>query len=134
MTGTALVGPLRRYVCGDHRNILLTASLPRDTTDIRARACPAHWFACDCREAEIAEYTAELRGELASWTRAARTVLAGHRTWDWDDDGDERGDWRGDGPRACRCHGCQVVRAANASVSRLGGDYATGIIGPGDAS
>lgn len=127
-TTTALVGPLQRHYFGDWPNITLAADLPRNTTDIRYRACADHRFACDCREALLAEDRAELRGELESWTRAVRTVLAGHRTWDWEDGGE--GDWNGNGPLACRCHGCQIVRAAHTSVAGLGGDHRTGVIAP----
>lgn len=130
MTSTALVGPLRRHYFGGFPGVVLAANLPRNTLDIRSRACAGHRFACDCREALLAENTAELRGELESWTRAVRAVLAGHRTWDWDDIENDRGNWRGDGPLACKCHGCQIVRAAHASVYGLGGNYETGVIEP----
>ncbi len=126
-TTTALVGPLRRHYFGDWPGVIMfAADLPRDTLDIRSRACADHRFACDCREALLAENTAERRAELETWTRAVRTVLAGHRAWDWELEG--QGNWRGDGPLACQCHGCQIVRAAYASVAALGGDYDTGII------
>ena len=134
MTGTALVGPLRRHYFGDRSDVVFAASLPRNTLDIRSRACAAHRFACDCREALLAENTAELRAELHTWTRALRTVLAGHRAFDWGASADSPQDLYGDGPLACKCHGCQVVRAARASVYSLGGDYNTGIIQPPDGT
>jgi hypothetical protein len=130
MTSTALVGPLRRHYFGGYPGVVLVANLPRDTRDIRSQACAAHRFACDCREALLAENTTELHAELKAWERAARTVVAGHRVWDWDDIENHRGNWRGDGPLACQCHGCQLVRAAHARVYAVCGDYDTGLITP----
>jgi hypothetical protein len=126
-TGKALVGPLRQHLFGSFpHTVTLTANLPRNTADIRSVACVDHRFACDCREALLAENTAEYRSELQSWYAAASKVLAGHRTWDWSDNND----WRGNGPLACQCHGCQLVRAAGPPVSMCQGDYETGVINP----
>ncbi|MEU0465072.1 hypothetical protein ABZ215_13800 [Amycolatopsis sp. NPDC006131] len=107
--------------------------VPRNTLDPRFAACTEHHPACDCREAVLAEEQGELRAELTMLYRAVRTVLAGHRTWDWDDDRANRpGLWLGDGPNACQCSGCKLVRTARVPVSSVDGDYHTGRI-PGGA-
>ena len=75
---------------------------PRDTTDPRARACTDHRVACDCREAEWAEYRSESVAERRHLREVAREVLAGHLT---------RAYLENQAP--CQCTGCQIVRAAH---------------------
>lgn len=72
---------------------------PRDTCDPRARACTDHRVACDCREAEFAEYASESRGEWRHLRKVFREVLAGHPTRTFSD------------TSPCQCTGCQIARA-----------------------
>lgn len=139
MTSKALVGPLPTITFsggpGGYWAVTRQAyEVPRNTLDPRFTTCQAHHPACDCREAELAEQRHEMRAEVDAWYRAARTVLAGHRTFDWPSPG---ADLDGRGPLACQCSGCQLVRAVSASLFLLGGDYDTGQIGvedvPGEA-
>jgi hypothetical protein len=131
---TALVGPLPRHHFGWHP-VVVGADLPTDTTDIRFALCTEHRFACDCREAVLAEDRNEYRLMLDAWTRAAQRQLAGHRLRDFGpDDFDPTDDpdlyrryGRGDGPDACQCGGCRLVRAADPVGTGLI-DYRTGRI------
>ena len=75
---------------------------PRDTCDPRARACSAHRVACDCREAEWAEYRSESVAERRHLREVAREVLAGHLTHAYLEN-----------QTPCQCTGCQIVRAAH---------------------
>lgn len=102
---TELVGPLPtiRFYDGTKQ----AYNVPRDTMDPRFTACADHHPACDCREAELSEQISELRGELKEIVDAARTVLAGHPIWVY-----EQGP-NGDREVGCMCTGCQIVRAAH---------------------
>lgn len=138
-TSTALVGPLprHRFGWGTHA-VTIAADLPTDSWDIRFAACGQHRFACDCREALLAEDRTEYRLMLAAWNRAAREQLAGHRLMDFGPDSFDRDNdpelfrryGRGDGPDACQCGGCRLVRAATPSGLDLGIDYTTGRVRP----
>lgn len=90
---------------------------PRDTCDPRARACTEHHVACDCREAEFAEYAAENRYERKATQAAFDTILDGHATYShfaqrvtaWGDEAVYE-----PAPQAlCMCTGCQIARAAH---------------------
>lgn len=56
---------------------------PVNTCDPRYAACTEHHVACDCREAEFAEESAERRAERRETQQAFETILAGHATWQW---------------------------------------------------
>lgn len=109
--GAELVGPLQRVPFGGWFRggwVIRWYDLPRDTTDIRFRACMDHRVACDCREAALAE---ELHERAMCMEQTAREVedardrvLAGHPTVVWD----ERGNL--DTTNCCQCHGCQLYR------------------------
>ena len=75
---------------------------PRNTGDPRARACANHRVACDCREAEWAEYLSENRLAWRELQEAAREILRGHATRTYRD-----------GAAPCQCTGCQIARAAH---------------------
>lgn len=92
--------------------------LPRNTRDPRWRACAQHRTACDCREAEHAEEMHELHYYLDEVRTAALDILVGHRLFhhpELDEPGgeDSRRAIRGDGPLACQCTGCRLMRAAD---------------------
>jgi hypothetical protein len=97
-----LVGPLPtiRFYDGTKQ----AYDVPRDTMDPRYKACTYHHPACDCREAELSEQIAELRGELKGITDVARDVLAGHAIWAYEDGPN------GERSIGCMCTGCQIVR------------------------
>ena len=81
-----------------HDGQKLAAELPRDTLDPRYKLCTDHRFACDCREAELAEDRAEWRGEFETAREVFNRVLAGHRTF-------------ADSPAdVCKCTGCEIAR------------------------
>lgn len=120
---TALV-PLQRVRFGGGREwpspdyVLAVEPLPRDTLDPRYRYCVAHHTACVCREAELAERIAEQQHELNALRSAALDVLVGHRLFDWGDDNaapvaETLRLMRGDGPLACQCTGCRLMRRAD---------------------
>jgi hypothetical protein len=118
MTG-ALV-PLQRVRFGGgyvgRRPTVVVEPLPRNTLDLRYPFCRDHRTACVCREAEHAEQLAEYRHELDAVRAAALEVLVGHRLFDWggaDDRDDDRRLVRGDGPLACQCTGCRLMRRAD---------------------
>lgn len=105
MTTKELVGPLPTVRFQDGTRIAYQP--PRDTCDgNRWRACTDHRVACDCREAEMAEQIAELRGELKAVADAALKVLAGHPIWVYEDGPN------GEREVGCMCTGCQIVRAS----------------------
>jgi hypothetical protein len=113
---TDLVGPLPtiRFYDGTKQ----AYDVPRDTMDPRFQACTYHHPACDCREAELAEQIAELRGELKGVADAAREVLAGHPIWAYEDGPN------GERSVGCMCTGCQIVRATHLLASMEGSSYA----------
>ncbi len=81
-----------------HDGQKLAADLPRDTFDPRYPLCTEHRFACDCREAELAEERAEWRSEFEAARKVFNRVLAGHRTF-------------ADSPAdVCKCTGCEIAR------------------------
>lgn len=88
--------PLRRvYFRG---NEVRYADVPRDSRDLRWKACPQHHLACDCREAEHAEELQEFHGEFRYIRQIFDEVLKGHAT---------------DGPNdfdRCSCTGCEIAR------------------------
>jgi hypothetical protein len=133
MIGKELVGPLRTitFQSGSRHSVRQAYDTPRDTMDRRYRLCTDHHPACDCREAELAEQLGEYRAEETQMRRAAARLLVGHRVHDYGDDccqfaqglsREEVGEetwWRyisGDGPLACQCTGCQIVRAGHLRV------------------
>ena len=75
----AVVGPLRVIRYADHTK--RGYDLPRNPLDLRYQACASHHPACDCREAEMAEYQQEVRGEMEGIAAAFNEVLAGHSTY-----------------------------------------------------
>ncbi len=103
MATQELVGPLRRVSFSGH--VRLGVDLPRDTMDLRYRACLEHRTACDCREAMLAEDRAEFAGELALIRDVFADALEGHPTFGALDD---RGEPLESG--CCRCTGCAIVR------------------------
>lgn len=74
---------------------------PANTLDPRYDACTDHHVACDCREAEHAEYRSESHADRQALVEAAARILAGHPTWADDD------------ASSCQCTGCQLARAAH---------------------
>ncbi len=78
---------------------------PKNTLDPRYEACTEHRVACDCREAEFAEERDESRAEWQALREAFEEHLAGHPTWLYDAEGDER--------LSCQCTGCRIARAAH---------------------
>ena len=102
--------------------------VPQDTMDIRYPLCTDHHPACDCREAELAEQLHEYRSEIQRVKKAAARLLVGHRLRDYGDlatqyhSRAEMGGamydklMAGDGPLACQCTGCQLVRATELLV------------------
>lgn len=102
---TDLVGPLPTIRF--HDGARQTYDVPKDTMDPRYVACTEHRPACDCREAELSENAAELRGELKAVAKAARQVLAGHPIWVYEDGPN------GEREVGCMCTGCQIVRAGD---------------------
>lgn len=131
--GKALVGPLPtiRFQSGARAERHAYA-VPRDTMDPRYIRCADHHPACDCREAELSEQLGEYRSGQTAMRHAAARLLVGHRLHDYGDDvrgkfprGQGRQEigaemwWRyisGDGPLACQCTGCQIVRAGHVQV------------------
>lgn len=81
-----------------HDGQKLAADLPRNSLDPRYALCHEHRFACDCREAELAEDRDEWRSEFQAAMKVFNQVLAGHRTFA-DDKSDE-----------CKCTGCEIAR------------------------
>lgn len=125
MASKALVGPLRFIHFGAWGNVRQAYDVPRDTRDLRAAACFEHHPACDCREAELNEQINEYWTALKALRAAAETVLRGHRLHDYGDDQSRdlkvgSHEWkrfiRGDGPLACQCTGCQLIRATHEYV------------------
>lgn len=109
----AIVGPLQTVVFRggpwpnpDPTTVVYTP--PRDTMDPRYVACTEHRVACDCREAEWAEWRQEIRYAENELRAAITEVLAGHPTRQWSDDGNTF--------TGCMCTGCQIVRAADLYV------------------
>ena len=92
-----LVGPIRWVRFHDGQK--LRADLPRNSLDPRYIACGNHRFACDCREAEIAEQMHEDRWELDNARKVFNEILAGHATFA-----------TADGEVTCQCPGCQIAR------------------------
>ena len=74
---------------------------PRNTIDPRYDACTDHHVACDCREAEFAEYRAEAQADHQLIQAAFDRLLAGHPTRTYDDS------------PPCQCSGCQIARACS---------------------
>lgn len=122
----AVVGPLPTIHFGPPRHrVRLAYTVPRNTLDVRHALCTDHHPACDCREAELNERLDEFLHMSEALRKAATTVLCGHRLYDHGDDrrramvvgGDE---WwqliRGNGPLACQCTGCQLIRASEEHV------------------
>jgi hypothetical protein len=114
MTSTELVGPLPAVSFGGgpdcgyrhwRANPKVAYVPPRDTCDPRYAACTEHHVACDCREAEFAEFKSEYRAERADRQEAFDTILAGHRTWQYSPDGQTL--------IGCMCTGCQIARACH---------------------
>lgn len=105
MATTELVGPLKQVSFSGHAR--LGVDLPRNTMDLRYRACLEHRTACDCREAMIAEDRAEFTAELALIRGVFADALEGHPTFgDLDDHGEPLES------DCCRCMGCAIVREA----------------------
>lgn len=104
---TALVGPLKviRYAGHTKR----AYDLPRDTLDVRYRACGNHHPACDCREATWAEWQAEVRSEIDTTVAAFNEVLAGHSTYP----PDELHALGGPSSGMCLCTGCVIARRSH---------------------
>lgn len=105
MSGRELVGPVPTIRFHDGQTQIDYA--PRNTLDIRYKACTAHRLACNCREAEMREQIQELRNELRTIEEAAVRILAGHSALAW------RKDEITSEEQAvhCMCTGCQIARA-----------------------
>lgn len=118
---TRALVPLQRVRFGGGRRwpappaTVAVEPLPRNTLDPRYAFCHDHHTACVCREADQAEQMAELRHELDAVRAAALEVLVGHRLFDWGDDSPGAGFINGDGPLACQCTGCRLLRRADIS-------------------
>jgi len=95
------------------RPTVVVEPLPRNTLDLRYPFCRDHRTACVCREAEHAEQLAEYQYELDAVRAAALDVLVGHRLFDWGNDRPGPGFVGGDGPLACQCTGCRLMRRAD---------------------
>jgi hypothetical protein len=117
MASQALVGPLPTVRFQDGTKVAYTP--PKSTMDNRWRDCTEHHVACDCREAELAEYIAELRAMLKDAQDAARTILAGHATYAYENgaNGDDR-------EIGCMCTGCRIARKAYLITYHEGGSSA----------
>jgi hypothetical protein len=123
MTGKDIIGPLPTIRFGSWPHTTRQVySPPRDTTDLRARACSDHHPACDCREARFHEDTTEYQMMRKAFLATAQRILAGHRTFDYGSgppwhDNIGAAEWirymNGDGPLACQCTGCQIIRGAH---------------------
>jgi hypothetical protein len=128
MTTKELVGPVPTvsFGGGPRRPVSEWGALPkvayvppRNTLDPRFAACTEHRVACDCREAEFAEYRQEAQYEARGLQKALDTILAGHATYavtytrrviGWD--GDRPVEEYVEAPEAqCLCTGCQIARA-----------------------
>ena len=72
---------------------------PKNTLDPRYTACIDHHVACDCREAEFAEYRQEARAEWEQVRQAFDRALTGHLTWSPTLDGPQ-----------CECTACRLAR------------------------
>jgi hypothetical protein len=114
-TETALVGPLPTVRF--HDGTVFAADPPADTCDPRWKACTEHRTACDCREAELNEDRAEYRAMYQAVIDAARNVLAGHPTHNFNRNLDDS--IRDTG---CMCTGCRIVRAAYLPLTHTGVD------------
>lgn len=121
-TSKALVGPMKVQRFGPWRGgVRALYNPPKNTMDLRARLCVDHRVACDCREGLFAETISEYRAEVKALAEAAGRELRGHRLYDYGDETTpfNQRDHRllhGDGPLACQCTGCRVVRAAGTYV------------------
>ncbi|MFC0626127.1 hypothetical protein [Kribbella deserti] len=112
MSSTELVGPLPKVTFGggpdrEFPRLLPAVAYvpPTNTLDPRYVACTKHHVACDCREAEWAEYRAEHSYARREMQAAFDQILAGHQTWQWSDEGDTF--------TGCMCTGCQLARACH---------------------
>lgn len=109
-----LVGPLPSVCFYDGSHVVYTP--PKDTCDVRYKACVHHRVACDCREAEFAETVSEMRAEIHATQKVFAEILKGHQTWAYTESGEDEF-------AQCQCTGCQIVRAADCgwrSLSQVG--------------
>lgn len=99
---------------------------PRNTEDPRYAACAAHRVACDCREAEIAEWAWEQRDEWRILGNAGASALVGHQVQP------PMGltDWQRRKFEVCLCSGCVIQRASGNLLPRRAIDLATGRVRP----
>lgn len=107
---TALVGPLPTVRF--HDGTRLAADPPRNTLDPRYTTCVQHRTACDCREAELNETAAELRGEREWLERVTQEILAGHPTWADVTLADGR-----ELDCSCMCTGCRIARRLHLRIN-----------------
>jgi hypothetical protein len=112
--GTALVGPLRPVRYADGRTEW--HDLPRNTLDIRYAACNDHHLACDCREALLAEDTAEYRAMWQELEQAILDAIEGHQTYAFT--GTDDSGWSGEDEYAqCKCPACVIARSVHIGFS-----------------
>lgn len=109
-----IVGPLPTVCFQDGSRRVYTA--PRDTMDVRYRACATHRTACDCREAELAETISELQWQIRHAQQAFAEVLKGHQTWAYSRLSESGRDEMAE----CKCTGCQIVRLADTGLRSAG--------------
>lgn len=74
---------------------------PANTLDPRYEACSDHHVACDCREAEHAEYRLEVKSTLAALQAAIDEVCLNHPTTAYVEG------------VPCQCSGCVIARAVH---------------------
>lgn len=91
----------QRHSHGNYAEVAYTP--PINTCDARYSACTDHHVACDCREAEFAEYRSEVAYENDARRKAYSEILASHPTYTH-----ERHD-----EMPCMCTGCQIARATH---------------------
>lgn len=105
---TSLVGPIPRICFADESTQAYDA--PRDTCDLRYRACREHHPACDCREATFAEHVRELSNELREIKAVIGDTLKGHPTFAPVDFTNAFQDVASEDGPVCRCTGCVIAR------------------------
>lgn len=91
-------GIVRFGVFGEAGSVAYTP--PANTLDDRYAACTDHRVACDCREAEWAEFRSEAQADRRALEKVASEILKGHPTYVY-----------GDNEVPCQCTGCQIARA-----------------------
>jgi len=98
-------GPRYPHFYGPTGHVLYR--VPKNTLDPRYVECVDHHVACDCREAEMAEYRHEASYDRKETENAFASVLFGHPTYGLDD------------LSQCQCTGCQIARRAHIPTWRF---------------